>query len=284
MKLRDQTLTTLMGKAQRQALRSQKHLWQRLNLNPDEKTPLFVLGSQRSGTTMLMKVLEKSRYMRVFQEHSRRAFQGNFRLMPPEVIRGLIDASHAPAVVFKPLCDAHLTDQLLETYAPAKAVWIFRDYHDVANSAVNKWNTHLKDVMRDISEGNWDALDWRGERLGEENIALVRRLYSPEMTPQEAASVQWYLRNQFYFALGLDENPRVLLMRYEDLVLEPEAEIRRLFDFVDVPFEPQIIADVTDRSIGKGSNLELSPAIEHVCAGMLQRLNETYEAKVTAGQ
>src|SRR5690606_22999255 len=121
MKLRDQTLTVLMGKAQRQAWRSQKHLWQRLNLKPDGKTPLFVFGIQRSGTTLLMKVREKSRCMRVFQEHSRRALQQNWRLMPPEVIQGLIEESHAPAVVFKPLCDAHLADQILETYAPAKA-------------------------------------------------------------------------------------------------------------------------------------------------------------------
>jgi hypothetical protein len=284
MKLREQTLSTLVDKAQRQAKRSSKHLWQRLNLDADEKMPLFVVGSQRSGTTMLMKVMEKSRYMRVFQEHSRRAFQSNWRLMPSEVIKSLIDESHAPVVVFKPLCDAHLSDKLLNEYPGSKAVWIFRDYHDVANSAVNKWNEHLKDVMRQITEGDWEALGWRGERLGDENIALVKRLYTPDMTPQDAASLQWYLRNQFYFALGLDTNPRVLLMRYEDLVLEPQMEMQRLMHFVGTPFENSIIEDVSDRSIGKGANVELAPEIDHVCAELLMKLNQTYDEKVGSGK
>jgi hypothetical protein len=284
MKLKDQTFSSLVDKAQRQAKRSSKHLWQRMNLNSTEKIPLFVVGSERSGTTMLMKVMEKSRYMRVYQEHSRRAFQENWRLMPPEVIRSLIAESRAPIVVFKPLCDAHLCDHLLEQYSNSKAVWIYRDYHDVAISAANKWNEHLKDVMRQISQGDWEALEWRGERLDDDKIALVRHLYSPAMTAQDAAGLQWYLRNQFYFSLGLDSDPRVLLMRYEDLVLDPQLEMQRLMHFVGAAFEHSIIEDITDRAIGKGIDVELSPEVDHVCAELLMKLNQTYDAKVASGE
>jgi hypothetical protein len=284
MKLKEQTLSTLVDKAQRQAQRSSKHLWQRLNLTFTEKAALFIVGSERSGTTMLMKVLEKSRYMRVFQEHSRRAFQDNWRLMPPDVIKALIEESYAPIIVFKPLCDAHLTDHLLNEYTHSKAVWIYRDYHDVVNSAVNKWNTHLKDVMRQITESDWTALEWRGERLSDDNLALVKRLYSPTMTPQDAAGLQWYLRNQFYYALHLDSNPNVMLMRYEDLVLEPEMEMQRMMHFVGAAYDNSIIEDVTDRSIGKGIDVELAPEIDHVCSELLFKLNQTYDAKVAAGE
>jgi hypothetical protein len=279
MKLREQNFTLLVDKAQRHAKRSSKHLWQRLNLPHSEKTPFFVVGSQRSGTTMLMKVLEKSPYTRVYQEHSRRAFQTNWRLMPPTVIKSLVDESHAPVVVFKPLCDAHLTDQLLKQHPTSKAVWIFRDYCDVANSAVTKWNTHLKDVMRRITEGDWQTLGWRGERLCEEMISLVKQVYTPEMTPQEAAAMQWYLRNQFYFQLGLDSNPRVLLMRYENLVLDPKLEMRRLMHFVDAPYDHSIVDDVSDRSIGKGIDVALSPEVDYVCSELLIRLNQTHDSK-----
>jgi hypothetical protein len=33
-------------------------------------------------------------------------------------------------------------------------------------------------------------------------------------------------------------HPRVLTVRYEDLVTEPEAQLRRTFEFLDEPFEP----------------------------------------------
>jgi hypothetical protein len=278
-------LQTILGKAQRQAARSRKHLWQRMNLDRNgPKTPLFVVGNQRSGTTMLMKVLEKSRYMRVYQEHSRKAFGTNWRLLPPETIHSLIDNSYAPVVVFKPLTDSHLTDQLLTEYKNSKAIWIYRTYVDVANSAVNKWGEHLKDVMHQITVGDWEKLGWRGERLSEENIALVKQLYSPQMTFQEAAALMWYLRNQWYYQLNLVDDPRVLLVRYENLVAEPKAGVVRIFDWLGAQFEPEIVEDVSERSVGKGKHLVMSPAVQQVCDDLLNKLNATYQEKVGAAQ
>lgn len=274
-------LKTMLGKAQRQAERSRKHLWQRMNLDKNAtKTPLFVVGNQRSGTTMLMKVLEQSRYMRVFQEHSRRAFGTNWRLLPHEVIHDLINDAHAPVTVFKPLCDAHLTDQLLTEYQNSKAIWIYRTYVDVANSAVNKWGEHLKQVMYQITVGDWDALGWRGERLTEDHVNLVKSLYTPEMTFQEAAALMWYLRNQWYYELSLVNDPRVLMVRYESLVQDPKAGMMRIFDWVGTTFEPEIVEDVSERSVGKGKHLVMSPAIQTLCDDLLNKLNATYQEKV----
>jgi hypothetical protein len=278
-------LNELVGKAQRQAVRTAKHLWQRMNLDKNaKKTPLFVLGNQRSGTTMLMKVLEKSRYMRVYQEHSRKAFGTDWRLLPKPVIQELIKESYAASVVFKPLCDAHLALQLLSDYPNAKAIWIYRHYDDVANSAVNKWGEHLKDVMRQITVGDWDALGWRGENLSQENITLVKQLYSPEMNFQEPAALMWYLRNQWYFALGLDQDPRVLLVRYESLVQNPEAGMKRIFKFAESTYEPEIIEDVSERSVGKGKDVQIRPAVQELCDALLGQLDLCYEAMIKQGK
>ncbi len=285
MAAKNQDFNELLGKAQRQAARSAKHMWQRLNLDKNAPhVPLWVVGNQRSGTTMLMKVLEKSRYLRIYHEHSRRAFGTDWRLLDQATISGLIDEAYAPCVVFKPLCDAHLTDKLLADYAGSRALWIYRHYSDVANSAVNKWGEHLKDVMRQITVGDWEALGWRGERLSEENIMLVKELYSPEMTFPEAAALMWYLRNQWYFALGLDQDPRTILVRYESLVQEPDAGFRRIFEFLGVPYDPEIIEDVSDRSIGKGQQVDISPRVREVCDAMFERLDASYHARLTQNQ
>ncbi|MBC8098847.1 MAG: sulfotransferase [Armatimonadetes bacterium] len=274
------SLSGKLAKAQRGLIRTQKHIWQRMNLDQSApKTPLWVVGNQRSGTTMLMKVLEKSRHMRVFQEHSRSAFQDDWRLQPTEVIQGLIANSYAPTVVFKPLCDAHLTDQLLTTYPNSKAIWIYRSYTDVASSAVKKWGEHLKDVMRQITVGDWHALGWRGERLNPEVMALVKRLYSPELGVEESAALQWYLRNHFYFELGLDTNPNVLLIRYETLVADPSGEFQRIFAFTETPYDAEVIAEVSERSVGKGKWVSVNPELQQTLEGLLTQLDSKFFAE-----
>src|ERR1700721_775604 len=66
---------------------------------------VFVGGVQRSGTEMVMDVLERSPDTRVFHEQDPRAFD-RFELRADEVIRPLA-RSVAPCVVFNPFCDNH---------------------------------------------------------------------------------------------------------------------------------------------------------------------------------
>jgi hypothetical protein len=227
---------------------------------------------------MMMKVLDKSRYTRVYQEHSRRAFDDNWRLLPKPIIENLIGTTHAPIIVFKPLCDSHLADQLLTDYPGSKAIWIYRQYTDVASSIAHKWGEHLKDVMRQITVSDKQSLNWRGERLSQKDINQVRQLYSPRMTFADAAALMWYLRNQWYFSLGLDLDPRVLLVRYESLVQAPEDGFKRILNFVDSHYEPEIIEEVTAEAIGKGKNIEIGAAVRELCDGLLGQLDLCYEA------
>ena len=236
------------------------------------KTPVYIVGCQRSGTTMLIETLERSPFTWVYHEDRGPAF-ANFRLREKPVIDALIRRSFARCVVFKPICDSHLTDELLERHDGSKALWIYRDVRPVVASAVRKWDAHQRDVMDWIHAGDWERLGWRGERLSPETRSALARCYRPDLSLQEGAALFWWMRNRFFFELGLDADERVLLLRYEDLVTKPEASFERVFSFLGCPFSPALCDEVSPRSLRTSAEIPLAPEIESLCRDMTERLD-----------
>ena len=79
--------------AAKRALQAPRHLSE--EKKTPQKTVVFVGGIQRSGTNLMIDVLERSIETDVFHERDRRAFQ-DFQMRPPEVIRHLLDATGQP--------------------------------------------------------------------------------------------------------------------------------------------------------------------------------------------
>lgn len=237
-----------------------------------------MVGCQRSGTDMVMDVFERSRFARAYNEDVYSAAFLDYRLRPREVIDALVRRSTAPTVAFKPVCDSHRTDEILDAHAGAKAVWMLRRHGDVANSAVRNFGDHQRDIQRRIAAGETDALGWRAERLPADVRETIRSLYSDRMTPEEGAALFWWTRNRFLFDLGLDRDPRVLLVRYEDLVRAPAAGFGRLFAFAGCPLEPDVTRGVFDTSVGKRPEPALDARIRGLCLEMEERLEAAHAA------
>lgn len=222
---------------------------------------------------MLMRTLERSPHVWVHHESRRSVAFRDFRLRSERTLERLIAWSPAKWVVFKPVCDAHLTDRLLERFPGARVLWPYRRYEDVANSAVRRWGGHHKDIMRAITRGDWEWLGWRGERLSPETVNLILRLYRDDMGFEEAAALQWYLRNHFYFELGLDRDSRVLLLSYERLVTAPKENFERVLSFLGgCPREGLDLGAISPRSLGKSPFPQIDPEIEQLCERMMHRL------------
>ncbi len=122
-------------------------------LGNSQRSPVFVVGGQRSGTTMLLSVLGKSAKCRIYHEAKNSPAYDYCRLQSTETVKSLIQNSYKPIVVFKPVLDSQHTDRFLDLYPNAKAVWMYRDYRDVVNSAVKKWQGDQKDIMYGIAAG-----------------------------------------------------------------------------------------------------------------------------------
>lgn len=251
---------------------------QRAHYSPGgEKQVLFILGCQRSGTTMLSELYDLAPEVWMYGENDADIAR-EFRILPAEELRQVIAARPAPVLVFKPICDSQRADELLAEHPEARAVWLYRRYQDVANSATTKWNEHQVDLIRRIVDNEYASLKWRGERLDEEARELARRLYRPDMQPAAGAALFWYIRNRFYYTLGLDRDDRVMLQQYEDLVQHPERCLPRLFAHAGAAYDSRYAAPVRTSSIGLREFPEIEPEIRALCDDMLARLDADYQA------
>jgi hypothetical protein len=257
------------GRARRTARRVAKYARQ-LPAGPRGRaTPLFVLGCQRSGTNMLLSVLEASPDTWTYNEDHPRAFR-RFRLRDLDRVASLTDRARCRVVAFKALCDSQHADRLLERFPRAGVVWLLRDYGAVADSAVRKWGDgQLRLVRRLAADPPFDH--WLAERVPDERRALVRQLVARDLSLHSAAALKWYLRNELYFDRELDRRTdRALLVRYEDLVAEPEAGFTQVFEFAGLRFEPSFARGVSEGR--RGQEPELDPTVRELCEGLSARL------------
>jgi glycosyltransferase involved in cell wall biosynthesis len=236
------------------------------------RTVGFVFGCQRSGTKMVMRVLDESPLTRIYHENHASAFQ-DFELRPDPVVRLLVRTSPAPHHVFKPICDSHEADHLLERFPAARGVWIVRDADDVAASAVVKWGDHQKQLIDAVVAGDTTTWGWRTARISEPMRAAITSAWRPDLTPHEGALLFWYLRNVFFLELGLDAHPRMKLFSYEGLVGSPEQGFADLFGHLGVPFDASLVAKVRATSIRRRTPPPVHPDVRALCDGLTARLS-----------
>jgi glycosyltransferase involved in cell wall biosynthesis len=233
----------------------------------------FVFGCQRSGTKMLMRILEESPQTHIWHENNALAFQ-DFELRSDPVLRALAASSPAPCQIFKPICDSQRADELLADFPRARGFWIYRHPGDVARSAVRKWGEHQREVIDAIAAGELERWGWRTRDLPAEAIEAIRAVHRPDLSAHEGALLFWWLRNQFYFARGLDRHPRMLLVRYERLADDPDAGFRRVFAHAGATYDPLFARRVHTGSLRESWDPEPDPAIRQLCEALLERLDQ----------
>ncbi|MCG3127746.1 MAG: hypothetical protein CHACPFDD_02618 [Phycisphaerae bacterium] len=257
--------------------------WHRRGAEPPAvKTAVHVVGCQRSGTEMTIYLLDRSLDVDRFNENHRAAF--HFCLIrDADTVRRLITRSRAPLVVFKPICDSHRVSELLEWHRPSRAVWLYRDYRDVARSAVAKWGDtnrrHLLDLL--AGGGDWGWSQWTRGGYTPELLDEVRQHIHERLSANGAAALYWYLRNRTYFSQHLEQHDDVDLYAYRDLVTNPLGEFARMCDFLGLAFSSEMAASVHARSLARGRCIELEAPIEELCESMLARLDAETQRRRT---
>ena len=263
-------------KAVRAARKARKHVAiRRLPRHQGDPLIVFEVGCQRSGTTMLGEVINRSLDTWVYFEHDRRAFR-DFRLRTAEVDR-LARWPGRPVAVLKSIVDSQWTDRFLDRHPRSKAIWIYRGYADVARSAIAKWGGHQRRLIDGVRRRQLAELGWRGERLADHVVATIDRLHRPDLSVQEGAALFWWMRNSIVWDRGLADDERVLVVRYEDLVTDPTRYFERVFRFLGVSFDPAFVTDTTPSS-ARGQPLDhVHPDITSLCDTMQHRLDGAYE-------
>lgn len=260
-------------------LRLRKRAFQFVRYRPGAAKPVvLVVGCQRSGTSLMHHLLRLDWHTVTYDEESPLSAGDRvegLRWAPlPDVARRFA-ADRGALVAAKPLVESQNLDRLLAAFPGARALWMYRDFGAVARSNTRYFppGTSHRDLVPILAG---DESNWRAERLGAGARDLVRRLYRPDLTADDAAALFWYARNSLLFDQGLDNDPRVRTCRYEDLLLDPAGVMRAVYGFIDRPWPGErIIADVEPAPARAAAPSGLDPAVAEACAGMLARLDAT---------
>ena len=273
-------------KIRRGVFRRWKRLRQRFVQPPGTRQLLFIVGCQRSGTTLLSRIFERDMNSASYGEasiFSRTAEPSRLRLRSMDEIAIQIVDTPAQLVVLKPLVESQNILQLLNHFTESRAIWLFRDFRDVAASNLKKFGNQnsIKD-LRIIAKGSSE--DWRNEGLSNEMRDYVRSLYTKNMSPVDAAVIFWIVRNQLFFDLELDQHRRIHLCKYESLTTDPIVVTKQIYDFIAQPYPAgNITAGTHPHSIRKGNALTISPLIAERARSLLAKMDTVYLQQNTVG-
>jgi hypothetical protein len=231
--------------------------------------PVLIFGEQRSGTNMLLDCFRRSPRTAIYNETDEDAFV-DYELRDLGVIAELVRRSPASHVVLKPTADGNRASEILDSLSGSRGVWIYRRYQDAVTSALALFRETSLEYLHKIATGAPNAR-WRALNLSADDIALVNESLGRGISEASARALIWYIRNGFYFRLGLDRRSDVLLLNYEELVGSPATVVARAFDFVGLAFEQQYVTRVFGSSVGRRPTPELDPGISALCDSLMER-------------
>lgn len=261
----------LLAAFRRKAWHLAKRMIQPIRNPSGESRAGFVVGSGRSGTDLLAAKLGQSVDVVLINEDNPEGFH-NWRLHGLDVIDALVSSSSAPLVLFKPIVETHRTMELLGAFEKSKAVFISRNYKDTVTSIVSFFGEKTRRTVRCWQEEDFAAIDtWS---IPPEVRGRVSEMYEEDFSLADAAGIYWYVYNSAFCARGMADDPRVLLVLYEDLVTNPEEELRRACRHLTIQYRTSMTRDIFSSSANKGEAPELSVQVEAKCAALWNRIRE----------
>lgn len=246
-----------------------------------DPTAVFLFGAQRSGTNMIAHGLDEAPEFRVYNEGHRDAFD-DFRLRSLSTIEALIDRSRAEYVLFKPLCDSHRAEEILDRFGPrARAIWAYREVDGRVRSALAKFGDSNLRVLRAYAAG--EAPDaWQVQGISPENADFVRSLRPDRLSAESGAALFWYVRNSIYFERSLDDRTDAILVSYDAFIADPDTTARALCAFLDLPFRQRLFTHVKPRPPERRQPLAIDARIRERCTELQERLDRSSARDVSA--
>ena len=216
----------------------------------------------------------------VHSENDRAAFD-RFLLRSDQTVARIIARSRHRFVLFKPLCDSHRVDQLLDgvpSRTPGRAIWVYRDVDGRARSALSKFGRNNLLVLADIAAGRGAGM-WQAQRAagGLDGGDLQLRL--PDHDPRDRrrpllVGAQLALLRARVWTAGAD----VMLASYEDLLTDPRAGMQAICSFLGFAYRPELVAHIAPRTATR-ARLDLDPRVRQLCEQLQERLDTTLRAQ-----
>jgi len=269
-----------------------KYFYHNLVLSKQKnKKLLFVVGCQRSGTSLMNRIFTRDLNASVYRESSwlsskdkgKRSLDDmakQLRLNSFEDLQKSFEKNKASLIVLKPLVESQNILDLLNCFPESKALWMYRHYKDVAYSMLQRFspNSSIRDLRYIIKN---DQNNWRSEAASDEVRSIISQYFSEDMNVYDACALFWFARNRLFYELNLGKDSRILLCKYENLVTQPSEEIMKIYKFINnnCTLNHKSLKEINNKSVGKGDSVNLSPSVEKLCDELLRQLNSTYSSQ-----
>jgi hypothetical protein len=205
------------------------------------KNAVLVTGCQRSGTTMLSRIIFQSEGMvNYWQGHD------------DELDAALILAGCTPAPSPGRYCfqTTYVDEHYVEYYEHSgdyKIIWVLRNPFSVVCSLLYNWPPRSLDgTFRACAVGELRGLD--SALYHYFGIKAVSRVH-------KACDVFIAKTRQLIELYKVFGKEKILVVDYDDLVLNKESVLPKIYQFIDLPYKSEYHAEIHQNSMHKKSRL-----------------------------
>jgi hypothetical protein len=251
---------------------AQLGLWKRLPALADVRAPIFVLGSGRSGTTVLARLLARHRAVGLLNEPKalwHAAFPGqdvigSYARAPGRLLLDERDATQAVERAARRLYGAcaRLTGsaRLVDKYPEMlfrvpflralfpDAVFLLAERDGLATAhSVARWSQRFGRTVRGVRHDWWgvDGRKWRAlcaEALPREPDLAPHRAELAALTDDHArAALEWLLNRRQLERLRTARTPSLHVVRLEDFRREPEVVLAGVLAACGLAADPELL-------------------------------------------
>jgi hypothetical protein len=208
---------------------------------PRYRRCVLVAGCQRSGTTMLTRLIAGSPGFTGF------ALTVDDELDAALALAGLIDLPDDRRYCFQTTYLNECFGDYRQLAADQRLIWVLRNPYSVVYSMLHNWNRF---ALNELYDGC-------GIPLGASARLRRTRLLWP-FGPSRIEKASFAYRGKAAQILSIQRQLRpdqLLLVNYDLLVAAPEQWLPRVFAFADVPYEPGYARQVRSDPVRKADRL-----------------------------
>lgn len=226
------------------------------NLTNKTGSPLFIMGSGRSGTTLLQRTLNSHKDICIWGEH------GGFLKQTAEAYFSFLDGDFKNKAVIPGKDDARMENSLKRIKNPAN--WIAWDNCFDKDGIKNNFRYFLESFFnpqglnnkfwgfKEIRYGLEDrVLEFLKDIFPEAKFIFMVRNPSDTILSQiamfcdgdkenfQSLAKNWVMQNNAYFDFNKNNPESSIIIRYEDCVSDNEKALNKMFSFLDLQCSPR---------------------------------------------
>jgi hypothetical protein len=219
---------------------------------------ILIAGCQRSGTTMLSRIITHSEGMVNYW------FGSDDELDAALILAGVVEHVPRGRYCFQTTYLNECFREYFDHHNGYKLVWVLRHPYSVVHSMLHNWKDFaLNELFRACA---LDLLDERGQRLcnwfGVRGVSRLKRA---------CLAYRGKVSQLFELHKHLSED-RLLVLEYDGLVSNKEQVVPELYRFIELSYRSNYAQRIHSRSLGKHSGLSVRERsmVEETCISVYE--------------